>query len=196
MRLTIKAIIRWEQFRDKPFARFSYSDEKDINAILYVCDIDSVESKTFEDFTKELSVAKSKELAFVFHRESLIMSQFQKKREKESSENEEKTTEPPFIKDIVPLLIMSGLDASYALNEMSLCDLPIFIHAYEKRQRDTMEQSRLWTYFNVSPYLSKDIKSPKDFYPFPWEDKNKITSRDITQDELEMFKSIKTSGLN
>ena len=195
MRLTIKAIIRWEQLRDKPFARFSYSDEKDINAILYVCDIDSVQNQTFDAFISELSAAKSKELAFVFHRESLIMSQFQKNREKESTKDESKSIEPSFIKDIVPLLIMSGLDANYALNEMALCDLPIFIHAYEQRQRDTMEQSRLWTFFNVSPYLSKDM-TPKDFYPFPWEDHNKITSRDITQDEMEIFKSIKTSGLN
>lgn len=34
------------------------------------------------------------------------------------------------IADIVSMLVMSGLDAYYAMNEMELCDIPMYLLAY------------------------------------------------------------------
>ncbi|MFK2289707.1 hypothetical protein ACIXNV_22995 [Bacteroides fragilis] len=38
-RLTIKAVIRWEQLRGKSFSLMDYSDKEDVNALLYTSTI-------------------------------------------------------------------------------------------------------------------------------------------------------------
>ena len=50
-RLTIKAIIRWEQLREKSFSLMDYTDKEDIESLLYVMYITSDKSRyTFEVF--------------------------------------------------------------------------------------------------------------------------------------------------
>ena len=57
------------------------------------------------------------------------------------------------IGSIVSTLVMSGLDAYYAFNEMELCDLPLYIEAYEKKRKEDMESARIWTYLTILPHI-------------------------------------------
>ena len=67
---------------------------------------------------------------------------------------------------------MSGLDAHYVLNEMELCDMPLYIEAYERKRKEEMEGSRLWTYLTILPHIdAKKMKNgAKDLIVFPWEE--------------------------
>ena len=39
---TIKMIIRWEQLTKKPFSQIDYTDKEDVDALLYVMNIDGM----------------------------------------------------------------------------------------------------------------------------------------------------------
>ena len=56
------------------------------------------------------------------------------------------------------------------MDEMDISDIPVFIEAYEKKKREEMEASRLWTFLSVAPHIdTKKIRSVEDFFLFPWE---------------------------
>lgn len=87
-----------------------------------------------------------------------VLAQFQNKRAGTDKINSDTT--PGMIGNIVSTLIMSGLDATYALEEMELCDLPMYIEAYERKRKEEMEASRLWTFFTMLPHIdSKKMKT-------------------------------------
>ena len=67
-----------------------------------------------------------------------IVAQFQKKIVPDLGSTE---GSPEYIGNIVSALIMAGLDAHYALNEMELCDLPLYPEAYERKRKEEMESS-------------------------------------------------------
>lgn len=62
-----------------------------------------------------------------------IMAQFQE--DKVADDVPSDATLSCSIGEIVSMLVMGGLDAHYATEEMSLCDLPLYIEAYEKNVR-------------------------------------------------------------
>ena len=132
-RLTIKTIIRWEQMRGKSFSQMDYTDKEDIESLLYVMYITSDKSRyTFEVFRQVLTDerfmnAMSSDLGKIME----VVAQFQRKTITSDVGNSEGS--PENIGKIVSTLIMAGLDAHYALNEMELCDLPLYIEAYEKK---------------------------------------------------------------
>ena len=172
MKLNIQSIIRWEQLRGKSFSLMDYSDKDDIDSLLYTTTICSNEDKmyTLEVFKNTLSNEKiAREMVMTLERETAVLSQFQKKQDASGTDAGE--SNPGMIGELVSTLIMSGLDAHYALEEMELCDLPLYIEAYERKKKEQMESDRLWTYLNILPHVDgKKLPSARDLYSFPWEE--------------------------
>lgn len=170
--LTIKAIIRWEQLRKKSFSLMDYTDKDDVDSLLYTATICNNESKmyTFDIFRTTLTNEKiTREMVQALERETAVLSQFQKKHEE--SELSTTDTSPGMIGELVSTLIMGGLDAHYALEEMELCDLPMYIEAYERKKKEQMESDRMWTYYAMLPHIDakKMRNGVKDLIVFPWE---------------------------
>lgn len=171
IRLSIKSIIRAEQILSKPFTDIDYTNIEELTKLLY-CTVLSNNPVlfTFEEFQaiaeneKQLS-AMIKEI----EKANLVLEQFSRCP---TAQNVENTGESPYIKELVGMLVMSGLDAHYVMNEMEISDIPMFVEAYEKKKREEMEASRLWTFLSIIPHVdTKKVKSPKDLMLFPWEEK-------------------------
>lgn len=191
-RLTIKTIIRWEQMREKSFSQVDYTDKEDVESLLYAMYITGDKpGYTFEVFREVLADerfinAMSSDLGRIME----IVAQFQKKITISDIGNAEGS--PEYIGSIVSTLIMAGLDAHYALNEMELCDLPIYIESYEKKRKEEMESNRLWTFFTMMPHIdAKKMKNgAKDLIIFPWEEEEaKIEAERAINEGMEKFEN-------
>lgn len=199
IRLTIKAIIRWEQLRRKSFSLMDYTSKDDVDALLYtttICNNDGM-VYTFDIFRHTLSNEKLiKEMISKLERETALLSQFQKKQEVANIGNTEGS--PEMVGSIISTLIMSGLDAHYALNEMELCDLPLYIESYEKKRKEDMESSRMWTYLTILPHIDarKMKNGAKDLIVFPWEEVEREAEREINETEVECFEELLKQGKN
>lgn len=197
--LTIKAIIRWEQLRKKSFSLMDYTSKDDVDALLYtttICNNDGI-MYTFDIFRHTLTNEKLiKEMISKLERETAMLSQFQKKQEKADIGNTD--VSPETIADIVSTLILSGLDAHYALNEMELCDLPLYIEAYERKRKEDMESARMWTYLTILPHIdAKKMKNgAKDLIVFPWEEVEREAEKEINETEVECFEELLKQGKN
>lgn len=198
IRLTIKSIIRWEQLNNKPFSSLDYDSEDDIISLFYVCRIADEVSWSLDEFKEKLNKEHISKMVEDFERKTYLMAQFQRKKEESKTEKSNKTeSDPAYIKDLVSILIMSGMDAHFALNEMELCDLSLFLDAYDRKVKDRLESSRLWTYILISPHLSKKTKSPRDLYPFIWElPEIEKESEEAQTESKEVLKSFLKHGLN
>lgn len=195
VRLTMRALIRWEQLRAKSFSLMNYSGEEDMEALLY-CSMLSCNPGTLytlEEFKHTMQNEKLvKQMAQALARESTVMGQFRQESGTVQEAGQEPDGEPGFIKDIISTLIMSGLDATYVMDGMELCDLPLFISAYENKRKEQMESDRLWTYLSILPHVDgKKLPSARELYPFPWEIEEMKAQADkaIQEDseKLEMF---------
>ena len=191
--LTIESIIRWEQLRKKSFSLMDYANEEDVEALLYTTTICNNENTmySFDIFRKTLSNQKLvREMVSKLETETAVLSQFQKKQEKADIGSTDDS--PGTIADIVSTLIMSGLDAQYALNEMELCDLPLYIEAYEKKRKEEMESARMWTYLTILPHIDarKMENGARDLIIFPWEEEEvkKAAERVMRENEDNLKK--------
>lgn len=194
--LTIKSIIRWEQLRGKSFSLMNYTDQDDVDTLLYTTTICNNEGMmhTFDLFRKTLSNEKLvREMILKLERETAFLNQFQKKQE-ETKDHAEGVID--MISDIVSTLIMSGLDAHYVLNEMDLCDLPLYIQAYERKRKEEMEGSRIWTYLTILPHIDakKMENGAKDLITFPWEESEKEAEKTIKDSEIERLELFMQKG--
>lgn len=199
MKLTIKAIIRWEQMNKKPFADIDYTKNEDIETLFYVCSLSNNAFRAFAEFRESLNEEAIKIMVADFEKETSIASQFKQPTKEIPSEDTGDTTQdqpvPIWIKDVIPYLIMGGLDARYALNDMELIDLPLYIDAHERRTKEKLESERLWAFMQLMPHLKPGIKSARDFYPFPWElEENKKNAAASIEENKDMFESFMQSG--
>ena len=193
MRLTIRAIIKWEQLNQKPFALMNYGDENDIVSLFYVCTPSDEAGMSLSEFKKNQTEDSLEEMIKKFEKQTLIDSQFQPISKKEIEES--KDSEPVYIKDLVPMLVMNGLDVHFALDEMGLYDIPTYLKAYDQKIRHSLESSRLWAFIQVLPHLSKNIKTPKDLYPFSWEiEEQKEKTKEETKKGMSVFEAFMNSG--
>lgn len=195
-RLTIKAILRWEQLREKSFSQIDYTDKEDVESLFYVmyitCDKPDY---TFEVFRQVIAderftTSMSSDLGKIME----VVTQFQRKTTTPTLGNTEGS--PENIGRIVSTLIMAGLDAHYALNEMELCDLPLYLEAYEQKKKEQMEESRMWTYFTMLPHIDarKMKNGARDLIIFPWEEEEarKEAERAIREDAARFEELMKT----
>ena len=193
MRLTMKAIIRWEQLNKKPFSLLDYSNEDEIISLFYVCDQSTEIKVSLDEFREGLKEEEAKKMVKDFERQTFLAAQFQtvsKRKESKASDD----SNPIYIKEIVPMLVMNGLDVYFALNEMELCDLPIFLAAYDQKVKDKLTAQRLWTFMQLSPHLEKGT-TPKDIHPFSWEMEEEIISEEDMEKAKNEFATLLKTGL-
>lgn len=200
-KLTIKSIIRWEQLCGKSFSLMDYSNKDDVEALLYtvtMCNNPGI-TYTFDVFRQTLVSEKiTRKLGMSLELETVVLNQFQKKQEATTDDNESSLG---MIGDIISTLILSGLSADYVLNQMELCDLPMYLDAYERKKKEHMEEGRMWTYLSILPHIdsSKMRHGAKDLITFPWEEEEtkKEAERAINEDadRLEEFMALGKSIL-
>lgn len=197
MKLTMKVVIRWEQLLGRSFSCMDYKSQSDVEALIYcsmLCNNPNM-TYTLEEFTHTLKNDKiSRDVYKAFARESSVINQFQTNTE--SGNSSESGTTPGYIKDIVSMLIMSGLDANFAMN-MELCDMPLFIAAYQSKRKEQMESDRLWTYLTILPHVDgKKLSSARDLYPFPWEEEeSKQEAEQFMEDQKENLSKFLSGGM-
>src|ERR1035437_7715343 len=157
--ITLKSIIRLEQLLKKPFGSVDFSDTEQMIPFLYCCAIcNNDTSLTLAQF-EELCTSPQIWSKFykAFKKESEQLAQFQQYVEGQGTDEA-----PTYLKDIIPSLILSGgLHPNYVLNQLELCDVPMFFEAMNQRDRSRMESDRLWTYLTMLPHIDgKKLKSP------------------------------------
>lgn len=188
-RYTVRMIIRWEQLMKKPFSQMDYSSKEDIDAFLYVMNVDNT-PYTFEVFKTALeNDGIFKDMMLRLDRAMGIMAQFQKYESSDDMQSEGASSGS--IGEIVSMLVMSGLDAHYAMEEMDLCDLPLYIEAYERKRKEELENARLWTYISILPHIDgKKVSSPQVLYPFPWEtdEMRRKAEKEMRENEEQLMK--------
>lgn len=178
IRLTIKAIIRWEQLNKKPFSQLNYNSEDEVLSLFYVCTLYDKVLFSLDEFKKNLKPQDAKRMVKDFERQTSLTSQFQVVAKKKSEDSED--SNPIYIKDIVATLVMDGLDVYFAMNDMELCDLPVFLQAYDQKTKDRLTAQRLWAFMQLSPHLEKGT-TPQDIHPFAWE----LAEEIISEEKLE-----------
>lgn len=170
IRLTIKAIIRVEQMLGKPFPLLDYGNVEEVLKLLYCIVLTgSLEVFTFESFCeiaeheKQLG-AMLKEL----EKYNRMLDQFTDASLAEKTNDGEDQVRS--MKEVAGMLIMAGIDPHYVMNEMELSDIPVLAEALDRKKREDMEASRLWTFLSIAPHIdTKKVRGAEDYFPFPWE---------------------------
>ena len=193
MKIKIKQIIRWEQLRDKPFYELDTADELDVVALMYVTAPEQdIDNSTFEMFHQIADTKSCDNLSKNISRYLNYVNQFTPKVVPEDKhvevDKENKKDEQIRVSEIVMSLIYDGVDANYLMNDAEICDLPMLCKGAEMKMRRDKEDSRLWSFLQLQPYMSDMIKNTTDFYPFPWEEEGKPIV--LTDDDLAMAESI------
>lgn len=180
MRLKLKNIVKWEQLMRLPFSKIDFTKEDHISAMIYICTEQRVDFQVFRKVS--LSASFKKEVEYILS-ELQYIHQFQKE---EDSGNQGVDC---WIVDIAFSLIAKGIDASYVLESLSLIDLPYLIKAISEKEKEELESQRLWTYLTVLPHIdSRNLKSPQDIFPFPWEVESEIQRKEQEKTEaMDMF---------
>lgn len=155
----------------KPFSSIDWNNEEEFRRLLYCVLVSNNNPISFEDFLSLIDSSKLySEMISLLEKENAFINQFMQTIQAEG-ENEDNKDAPPYIKDIVSALILSGIDAHFAYEEMSLSDISHFVDAYEKAKREEMESRRLWAYLTVLPHVDgKKMNNPKKLMLFPWEE--------------------------
>ena len=185
IKLNIKSIIKFEQLTNKPFSLIDYTSEEDVSKLLYCIVLSNNDCQfTYSQFLQLLDSKKiSKNLFEQFQTVCEVFNQFKNTGTEEENTRdtvEGKESRGTYVKDLAALLVIQGgLDVNYVLNELSLNDIPLYIQALNDKQRERMEEQRLWTFISILPHVdSKKLKTPADLYPFPWELKEKEIERE------------------
>ena len=185
IKLNIKSIIKFEQLTNKPFSLIDYTSEEDVSKLLYCIVLSNNDCQfTYSQFLQLLASKKiSKNLFEQFQTVCEVFNQFKNTGTEEENTRdtvEGKESRGTYVKDLAALLVIQGgLDVNYVLNELSLNDIPLYIQALNDKQRERMEEQRLWTFISILPHVdSKKLKTPADLYPFPWELKEKEIERE------------------
>lgn len=198
IKLTVKAVIRWEQLNNKQFSLLDNNSEDEVLSLFYVCALSDGVNISFDEFKENLKPTDAERMAKEFEHQTFIISQFQTITEKEEEKGKEKdsedTTNIIYIKDIVPMLVMDGLDVYFAMNDMELCDLQIFLEAYDQKRKDKLTAQRLWTYKLLSPHLEEGT-TPEDIHPFPWDSKEETLSEEELEEGKEESITFLKTGL-
>lgn len=185
IRLTMKAIIRWEQINKKSFSQLNYSSEGDILSLFYACTLCDQINVSLDEFKNTLTKSSIKRMIHEFEKQTSFVSQFQAESKKKGDKAE--SSEPIYIKNIVAKLVMNGLDVYYAMNKMELCDIPVFLEAYDQNVKDKLESQRLGIFWMLRPHVSSKIKNPKDLYEFTWDEEK---AESITQTQWDQAEQI------
>lgn len=194
IRLSMRAIIRWEQLHHKAFETLNYDSEDEVIALFYTCTLSENGTQSLADFKANLTKEVATNMVLQFEKYTSLITQFQEKAKvkSEKPKDEVSPSTPTYVKDAVAKLVMNGLDAHFAMDEMELCDLPIFLSALENETKEKMEVQRHNLFWMLRPNLSAKVKSPKDLYSFSWEEKVKASVSQKQWDDAEnLLKNMK-----
>lgn len=199
MKIKIKQIIRWEQLRDKPFYEMDAESELDVVALMYVTAPEQdTENCLFETFQQVADTKSCENLSKSISRYLNYVNQFAPKAKPEEQttdpmalDKEDKKEEKIRVSEIATGLIFDGVDANYLLNDAEICDLPMLCKGAEMKMRRDKEDSRLWSFLQLKPYMDDKVKTTTDFYPFPWEEEGKPVV--VTDDDLAMAEALLTT---
>ena len=151
---------------------------------------------TFEDF---LEIAENRKLfsdmVCEIEKYNKVLAQFV---EEKRSATGQPDGLPAYIQDLAGVLITSGLDARYVMDEMELSDIPVFAKALEKDKRERMEAARLWTFLSVAPHIDTNrVRTPEDYYPFPWEiERQRKEAEEVIARDQEAAERFFQEGMN
>lgn len=181
MKITLKDIIRWEQLTGKSFFNIDYSNEDDLEYLLYVCDNSEVTFDTFKEVFKSRKVVDK--MLKDLNRYLAISSQFMLKQE--DGKSGEKDTR--YMKDVVSFIIVSGVDPHFVMEEMELQDLPPIVKALETKRRISLEDKRTFTYLTMLPHIdtSKLKNGMEDILSFPWDSEKPTAEKQPVMSEEE-----------
>jgi len=153
----------------KSFSDFDNSNEDDVIALLYCIQLPK---ETFEIYKRTAKVAQKALVNEIkkISDEMVIINQFSTvKLEESDTVTESDTKNHEMVSNIATALIYGGLNAHFVMEELEIADLPIFIKGLEDKRKEELENSRLWTFFNVLPHVGKGFEKPQDLIRFAWE---------------------------
>lgn len=194
--MKLKSIIRWEQLRGKPYGAFDPADADDLEALLYVrqLEADPAATPTFGTWRRVLQNAKlASRLVSDLRRELDVQAQFfTKQKDTEKAEDGQQ----PYSR-LAAWLVAQGMGAEYVMERMELQDVQAFVRAFDERSRQQLEADRYWTWLAILPHTGTKPfpNGAADLCRFPWEDKPRregIADRDIRAFEAFMKKRGKT----
>lgn len=167
--IRIKDIIRWERLRNKSFQDIDSTNEEDMHTLMYVTS-DESEKYTIQVYVKSLTNKKLLKQEIVrIEKEMALTGQYRKNTDG-SDEASAGKNESIRISDIAAILISSGMDAGYVMNEMELYELDMYVTAYERKRREEMDMWRMSIWYNLLPHVGKGkLKRPQELFTFAWE---------------------------
>lgn len=196
IRLTVRAIMYWEQLTNKSFFEFGgpATTEEDCLYMLYSCFIASndqvVSFNTFkilygdESFSKWINKAFGE--AMEFYR------QFNRDDEEDTDTDEGGSIDQADVKkatitSVASYLIAANhMSADYVTNQMELFEMKSYLKAIDNAEKQRLIEERLWCYLTIAPHVdTRKIKSPQKLLPFEWEEAE-IKKREL--DELRAQK--------
>lgn len=173
-KICIEAFVRWEQLTKRSFTTIDFGSVEDLHRLLYCAYIVNgvTDIPTYDVFAnaiegnRRLYAQAIKDVV----RYNDVVAQFSAQRQEDSA-SDTPQAENMMLGDVVARLVVAGgIDAHYAMREMSIEDMLLFVKALDDKQRQEAESQRLWAYISVAPHIdTKKTPSPQKLYPFPWE---------------------------
>lgn len=195
--INMLTLMRWEAMRRKSFFRVDWNDPEDLDVLSYLM-YALPKGVPYDEFLR--ATARSDKLKADFQRrlEATIKamaldSQFEWDDASPVAETRKPDTETQRLSDIVPALILAGMEADYALYRMTLAELNLFVLAYDRMRRDQAEDRRFWTYFQLLPHYERNAlrDGPTSLFLFPWEEEER---REIRDEDTRMLDAFLASG--
>lgn len=188
-KLTVEAIIRWEQMTGRNFAAVDLSSESDVLRLIYCMESCWMENPpTFDVYKLTFDNKKvSKEKMRAFAGQNEYMAQFGRHQRADSASTGADGGAADSIASIAgKLIVTGGMDARYVMREMPVELLPIFLDALNNRIRQEAESNRLWTYLQIRPHIdARKCNSPQKLFLFPWEQEDAIRKARETAEKHE-----------
>lgn len=208
LKLNIKSIVAYEKLTQQSFADFDTSLEK-IIPLLYciiVCNNDYKE--TYADTVKYLfsNINTLNDLSNKLDKELKFQSQFQSigklnNVEESVEENKEPKQESNkvYITQLIPILIKDcNLDINYVMEDMSYSDIDLFIKYKDLKERNELEEKRLFTYLSILPHIDSKKCSLQQLLPFSWEEeeRRKKGLEEIKKNEKKFYSFLNNNNIN
>lgn len=176
-----------------------FTSEDDLHRLLYCAHIvgKADDAPAYETFATAIRINKNvyAQAIAALVQYNNVAAQFTQVLKKVDSEPSE-TTETTLGDAVARLVVVGGIDPHYAMREMSIEDMLLYVKALDDKQRQEAESSRLWTYIQVAPHIDqKKTPSPQKLYPFPWEvELMKAKAVEIAEQNKEEFEKFMRTG--
>ena len=192
--ICIEAFIRWEQLTKRSFQTMDFESPDDLHKLLYCAYVvnDPTEIPTCEVFCKAIESNKklySKAIKALVRYNSVV-AQFTTTTPADTPAVEAGQETPTLGEAVARLIVQGGVDARYAMREMTMEDMLLLLKALDDKQRQEAEMHRLWTYITVAPHIDqKKTPTPQKLYPFAWESTQIKKAEKITDADKADFEA-------